>query len=42
MAEEEKNRIENQRNQLGASGLDEKRRLLKEAVEFNEVCNCVL
>ncbi|XP_059059298.1 uncharacterized protein C05D11.1-like [Achroia grisella] len=36
MAEEEKNRLETQRAQLGESGLAEKAKLLQEAMEFNE------
>lgn len=39
MAEAEKKRIEEQKKQLGTSGLEKKRRLLKEALEFNEVSN---
>ncbi|XP_030036652.2 uncharacterized protein C05D11.1 [Manduca sexta] len=36
MAEEEKNRIEQQRAELGESGLAEKMKLLEDAMEFNE------
>jgi hypothetical protein len=37
MAEEEKNRLEEQRSQLGENGLAEKAKQLEDATEFNAV-----
>lgn len=39
MAEEEKNRIEEQRKQIGEEGLAQKAARLQEAMDFNEVGN---
>lgn len=38
MAEDEKKRIDSQREKLGEAGLAEKTKQLKEAMDFNEVC----